>query len=168
LKLRGIRGRNHAGQVELLQGRLDSPTAQSPWQVNPIGKTLPEAIRLECAVGQHGGVIDDLAALIRSLTGYLAHRPSRAAGCAMQLRAPGRDGTGVRRLACGLLPNVLDCFAQALGVDVLHHLPGLPGFTRLGCIPPASQFRAPLSFRFNNLIQNPHPPLTVELVTELS
>jgi hypothetical protein len=64
-----------------------------------------------------------------------------------------RQRLTARRSAYGLLPNVLDCLAQAFGVDVLHFLPGLPGLTRLGRIPPASQFRTPLSFHFVNLIQ---------------
>jgi hypothetical protein len=68
-------------------------------------------------------------------------------------------------LACGLLPNVLDCLAQAFGVDVLHFLPGFPSFARLGRIPPSSQFRTPLSFRYVSLIQVPNPPLTVEVAT---
>jgi hypothetical protein len=68
-------------------------------------------------------------------------------------------------LSCGLLPNVLDCLAQALGVDMLHFLPGFPSFARLGRIPPLSQFRTPLSFHFVGLIQVPNPPLTVEVAT---
>jgi hypothetical protein len=75
-----------------------------------------------------------------------------------------RDGRPM--ISGGLLPNVLDCLAQALGIDVLHFLAGLPRFTRLGRIPPSGQFRTPLSFRFVNLIQDPNPPLKLEVATE--